>query len=88
MALKRERALAGAAVLEAVPGPWGSPSTLIKVLPGRRAAMAGLDKLTGRRAAGSDRSLQMSLGRWYHKQRQVSVIEMIKDRGILLTAAG
>lgn len=57
MALKRGCVLAGAAVLEAVPGPWGSSQTLIKVLPGRSAARAGLGELTGRQDAGSDTAL-------------------------------
>ncbi|KAH8756709.1 hypothetical protein F5883DRAFT_569090 [Diaporthe sp. PMI_573] len=47
--------LSGAAVLEAVPRPWGSSQTLIKVLPGRGAARAELDELTGRWAGGSDK---------------------------------
>lgn len=57
MALKRGYVLACAAVLEAVPGPWGSSQTLIKVLPGRSAARAGLGELTGRQAAASDTAL-------------------------------
>lgn len=43
-----------AAVLPAVPGSWGSNQAMIKVLPGRRPARAGLDELTGRLARGSD----------------------------------
>lgn len=37
-----------AAVLPAVPGPWGSYQAMIKVLPGRPPARAGLDVMTGR----------------------------------------
>ena len=89
MALKRQCALAVRQSWEAVPGPWGSYQVMIKVLPGCRPARAGLDDLTGRRAISRMRQRSpRSLGWWYHKQRQVSVIEMSDGQGNSLTAAG
>lgn len=77
-----------AAVLPAVPGPWGSNQAMIKVLPGRPSCQSWTRRADWPTGPWKRLWPLWSLAWWHHKQRQVSVIEMSGGQGNSLTAAG